>query len=654
MCAYVVLYLSFAFVSTLTLLLLLKMDKFIVKRRKLNDASVEENSNSKPENELVSSGSSVQSAQSVQCVGSIRKYHDSYLNFGFTHSGSEDCPIPECVVCGEKLSNESMVPSKLKRHFNTKHSHLSGKNKTYFSRLLSSEVKQAKVMEKRATIADKAQVASYKVAEIIAVKMQPHTIAEDLILPACKEIVKSILGDAAEKEISVVPLSNDTISRRIDDMSSDIQKNVGEILSDGRLFAMQLDESTDISKKCQLLSYIRFVADGSITEQFFSCTELLTTSTGLDIYNSISSTLEKNGLSWKNCISICTDGAPAMTGRLKGFVSRLKQKFPSIGSTHCFIHREVLVTKTLPAELKDILDSVVKMVNYVKSRALKTRLLKQMCQEAGSRHDTLVLHTDIRWLSRGKVLTRFYELRDELINIFALENMEFVTQLKDEDWCAKLAYLADIFSHLNCLNTSMQGREENLLTSSDKLNGFLRKLKIWKLQVEKKHFEMFPLASDADPDGEVTSDLISNHLSVLEGNMKQYFPSLTVNEFDWVRNPYAVSPDSTTHLPLEKAEQLAELQEDRTLQLKYGELSLVKFWLLVEREYPAIAKDAVSTLLPFSTTYLCELGFSALTNIKNKKRERLMSVEQEMRVCLSTIRPRIEFLCKKKQAHVSH
>jgi hypothetical protein len=68
------------------------------------------------------------------------------------------------------------------------------------------------------------------------------------------------------------------------------------------------------------------------------------------------------------------------------------------------------VAKTIPAELKSV-DSVVKMVNYIKPRALKTRFLKQMYQEAGSRHDTLVLHTDIRWISRSKVLARFYELR---------------------------------------------------------------------------------------------------------------------------------------------------------------------------------------------------------------------------------------------------
>lgn len=52
--------------------------------------------------------------------------------------------------------------------------------------------------------------------------MQPHTIAEKVMLPACNEIVKRILGENTEKEIKG-PLSNDTISKRIDDIFSDIQ-----------------------------------------------------------------------------------------------------------------------------------------------------------------------------------------------------------------------------------------------------------------------------------------------------------------------------------------------------------------------------------------------------------------------------------------------
>jgi hypothetical protein len=114
--------------------------------------------------------------------------------------------------------------------------------------------------------------------------------------------------------------------------------------------------------------------------------------------------------------------------------------------------------------------------------------------------------------------------------MFSIENPDFAAQLNDEKWYAKVAYLADIFSHLNYLNESMQGKEENVLTSSHKLNGFLRKLRIWKLQVEKKNLQVFPLTCKIDSHGHMTSELISNHFLVLEDKMDNIFPpSLSPN-----------------------------------------------------------------------------------------------------------------------------
>jgi hypothetical protein len=75
-------------------------------------------------------------------------------------------------------------------------------------------------------------------------------------------------------------------------MSADIQKQVAEKLNDGTKFALQLDESTDISKKCQVMSYVRFLNGESLAEQFLACKQLPLTSTGLDINNCVTSTLE--------------------------------------------------------------------------------------------------------------------------------------------------------------------------------------------------------------------------------------------------------------------------------------------------------------------------------------------------------------------------
>jgi hypothetical protein len=77
------------------------------------------------------------------------------------------------------------------------------------------------------------------------------------------------------------------------------------------------------------------------------------------------------------------------------------------------------------------------------------------------------------------------------------------------------------------------------------------------------------------------------------------------------------------------------------------------FWVSIRKKYPVISAKTVNILLQFSTSYLCEQAFSCLTNIESKEENRLLSVEEELRVCLSKIRPRIQHLYKKNQAQVS-
>jgi len=89
---------------------------------------------------------------------------------------------------------------------------------------------------------------------------------------------------------------------------------------------------------------------------------------------------------------------------------------------------------------------------------------------------TWIIHTEVRWLSKGKVLTRFYELHNELLIYFTMENSKYCDLLSAEIWCSKLAFQAYIFEHLNHLNSSMQGENESILSSTDKLHGFKDKL----------------------------------------------------------------------------------------------------------------------------------------------------------------------------------
>ncbi|XP_075213885.1 SCAN domain-containing protein 3-like [Lycorma delicatula] len=332
------------------------MDKWI-KRKKCNDENRDNDDVHDQVNEPTPETSKYTPFSKKYVVP--RKYNDDFFQFGFTSSMENDIVVPECVICGFKLSNSAMVPSKLQRHLVTNHPSLSTKEKSYFESYLSSKLKQGKNFKKQLCVSEKAQVASYEIAELIAVKLKPHNLAEEIILPACRKIVKTMIGGSADIEISKIPLSNDTIHRRIKDLSENIEQNTAKTLANSN-FAIQIDETTDITGNSQLIAFVRFIHENDIINQFLCCRELS---------------------------DFTTDGAPAMTGHIKGFVAHVKELNENILVTHCFLHREALVTKFLPSDLKIVLEQCVKMVNYIKSRPLKSRLFKELCQAMEAKFD---------------------------------------------------------------------------------------------------------------------------------------------------------------------------------------------------------------------------------------------------------------------------
>jgi hypothetical protein len=88
--------------------------------------------------------------------------------------------------------------------------------------------------------------------------------------------------------------------------------------------------------------------------------------------------------------------------------------------------------------------------------------------------------------------------------------------------------------------------------------------------LEKKHLssgniEMFPflLQVQSQTDYKESIPLIISHLESLTENLVQYFPSLSSEMYDWVRNPFVeFSPNSKNLLSLQEEEQLTELQCD--------------------------------------------------------------------------------------------
>jgi hypothetical protein len=83
-----------------------------------------------------------------------------------------------------------MAPGKLKRHLTTNHSHLTSKVIIILSGYWNLKTHRVKLLLKKVTFSEKAQEASYLVAELTALKRKSHTVGENTIMPACKIVVR--------------------------------------------------------------------------------------------------------------------------------------------------------------------------------------------------------------------------------------------------------------------------------------------------------------------------------------------------------------------------------------------------------------------------------------------------------------------------------
>ncbi|XP_073525434.1 protein FAM200C-like [Phyllobates terribilis] len=388
-----------------------------------------------------------------------RKWSDEYVQHIFTCITERDgSQRPICMICNAKLSNSSLAPAKLKEHFLKLHGDGEYKNTT----IAEFKVKIAR-FDERATLpalgfvpVNKPILTASCDAYLIAKQGKPHTIGETLIKPAALKMANLILGTAAEGKLSQIPLSNDTISNRIECMSKDILAQVvADLISSPAKFSLQLDETTDVSNLSQLAVFVRCVKGNMIKEEFLFCKPLTTATKAADVKKLVHDFLRDNNLSWDMVSAVCTDGAPVMLGRKSGFGALVKADAPHIIVTHCILHRHALATKTLPPKMAEVFKTVVECVNYVRNSALRHRIFSELCKEIGSEFEVLLYHSNVRWLSREQVLNRVFAMRVELA-LFLQEHQHCHADcFKNPEFILILAYMADIFAALNHLNQQM-------------------------------------------------------------------------------------------------------------------------------------------------------------------------------------------------------
>lgn len=210
----------------------------------------------------------------------------------------------------------------------------------------------------------------------------------------------------------------------------------------------------NICDVAQLNIFIRGIDDNfNVFEELASLESLHGKTRGSDIFEKLKSCLEDLKLDYNKQV-------PSMIGKVNGATTLLEifLKRPIL-KYHCIIHQEALCGKTL--NMQHVMLPVVKFVNKIRARTLNRREFREYCELLDLEYGELILHCDVRWFSRGQVLSRFWKLKNAVSNFLEQENElpDERTLLFDNNWLFDLAFLIDVTNHLNDLNLKTTRQE---------------------------------------------------------------------------------------------------------------------------------------------------------------------------------------------------
>ena len=224
------------------------------------------------------------------------------------------------------LSNESMRPSKLENHLHSIHKESKNKPLEYFRRLrddFRSRKTLGQIFTKQGQKKDKGLLASYEIAKIIAKAGKPHNLGTTVILPAMSVVLSTVMNQNAQHILNDIPLSNSSVSRRIDEMSWDVEAQLVSKLQ-VKQFAIQLDESTLRDNEALLLAYVRFIDGDNLKEEMLFARSLETDTKGKTIFKEVVSYFDEKNITLKDIVTCAMGGTLSTLGRYRGFTAYLK------------------------------------------------------------------------------------------------------------------------------------------------------------------------------------------------------------------------------------------------------------------------------------------------------------------------------------------
>ena len=375
-----------------------------------------------------------------------RSFKDEWKDkYAFIPPAKSSKPI--CLTCSESIA--VVKSGNVKHHYETKHGNFE-KNYPQNTETRTRKVNQLKLQYERSTnvltnsmtLQERAVECSLKVAWILGRHKKPFSDAEtvkECMLEVTETLFEGKQKDDIKDKIKQIPLSDSTAMRRTAILAEDLTSQLDNAMQNASCISVAVDESTDATDSAQLLVFVRFydIAQKGFCEDLLGVASLEARIRGEDIYEAMKMMLTERGLDLKSVVSITTDGAPSMIGRERGLVGRLKEDHPDLISYHCIIHQSILCA-SFGGDYAVIMEKIMKLANFLRaSSSLQHRLLRNFLSEVSGSYDDLLLHNNVRWLSKGKVLERFWSIRKEVQEFLrsqqsAAKANKFLEFLEDE------------------------------------------------------------------------------------------------------------------------------------------------------------------------------------------------------------------------------
>uniref|UniRef100_A0A0P4WGZ3 Uncharacterized protein n=1 Tax=Scylla olivacea TaxID=85551 RepID=A0A0P4WGZ3_SCYOL len=452
-------------------------------------------------------------------------------------------------------------------------------------------------------------------------KTQKKTFSDAEMVKECMLEVTETLFEGKQKDdikdkIKQIPLSDSTAMRRTAIVAEDLTSQLDNAMQNASCISLAVDKSTDATDSAQLLVFVRFydIAQKGFCEDLLGVASLEARTRGEDIYEAMKMMLRERGLDLKSVVSITTDGAPSMIGRERGLVGRLKEDHPDLISYHCIIHQSILCA-SFGGDYAVIMEKIMKLANFLRaSSSLQHRLLRNFLSEVSASYDDLLLHNNVRWLSKGKVLERFWSIRKEVQEFLrsqqsAAKANKFLDFLEDEKEMEKTAFLqTSLF--ISMLSMSNYKEKTTVCDLISSVQAF-QKLELFKndLQGELHHFPRL-LEHTKGKKGHNYTEFIDK----LIGNFKDRFGDFSLGSLLllFIQNPFMVS--NVTLFSHEAKQvfkwvnaasvqmELIDLHENMILKEESAQYDPVTFW--TQKVLRLSVEQSTSPTLVFCVTNL--------------------------------------------------